>query len=273
MVIHDSRRFRRFTRVALSASVLAVAAVWTPAARGAATLCGSVVTDDLTLDQDLTCPADGLIVGADGVRIDLDGHSITGAGTGVGITVTGHAGVTIFGDGTIATFRTAVQIGESRDVVIKDTVLAENVDGVDVMQGSRGITIKANEFDTNSVRGVMLRSGVTDVEVKNNTFTGNRIGMLVNGPTNAIVKANFISSSLLAGIRVGPTATDNLLLDNVIIANPAGIEFVITAGASATGNTVQDNHVTANTCGLKGPTAGNTFRGNLVTANVTDFCA
>ena len=273
MVNHGFRRSARFARIAVVGSVIVVAAAVAPAASRTPSRCGEIITDDLTLDQDLACLAGGLVVGADGIKINLNGHSIVGAGTGVGITVIGHAGVTIYGDGTIARFFTAVLIRDSRDVVIKDNAVAQNVDGIDVQQGSRGITIKANELSANTTRGVMVRSDVTDVEVKNNTFTGNRVGVLVNGPTRATVKANFISSSLLAGIRIGPTATDNLLLDNIVVAGPAGIEFLIMSGAGATGNAIRDNTVTANTCGVKGPTAGNTFEGNTIAANTTDFCA
>jgi hypothetical protein len=39
---------------------------------------------DLKLDEDLTCPGDALFVDGDGIKIDLQGHTITGAGVGVG---------------------------------------------------------------------------------------------------------------------------------------------------------------------------------------------
>ena len=272
MVTHRSRRDSRFARVALTAVAVWVGVALAPPARGAEDLCGATISDDLRLDQDLVCLADGLTVGADGIQINLDGHSITGAGSGVGIKIEGHSGVTIFGDGTIANFMTGVRIVGSAEVVIKDTVLDGHVDGIDVQAGSRGIVIKANEISSNSTRGIMLRSGVTDVDVKNNTFTGNRVGVLVNGPTRSVVRANFITSSPLAGIRVGTTATANLLLDNIVVANLAGIEFLTAAGAGATGNTIKDNTVTANECGLKGPTTGNRLQGNYIAANTVDIC-
>src|SRR5689334_23912362 len=39
--------------------------------------CGSVITKDVTLRADLQCDKDGLIVGADGITINLNGHTIT----------------------------------------------------------------------------------------------------------------------------------------------------------------------------------------------------
>jgi hypothetical protein len=41
--------------------------------------CDSVVTADVTLTRDIgPCPADGLVVGASGITIDLNGHTVTG---------------------------------------------------------------------------------------------------------------------------------------------------------------------------------------------------
>ena len=36
-------------------------------------LCGATIVANLKLDQDLTCAGNGLIVGADGIKIKLDG--------------------------------------------------------------------------------------------------------------------------------------------------------------------------------------------------------
>ena len=60
--------------------------VFGPAA-AADDLCGATIVADLKLDQDLTCAGNGLIVGADGIKLNLDGHTITGSGGGVGVGV------------------------------------------------------------------------------------------------------------------------------------------------------------------------------------------
>jgi hypothetical protein len=42
--------------------------------------CGDVITQDTTLDSDLIdCPGDGLVIGADNVTLDLNGHTIDGS--------------------------------------------------------------------------------------------------------------------------------------------------------------------------------------------------
>ena len=68
-------------------------------------LCGATILDDLKLDHDLTCTGDGLIVGADGIRIDLNGYTLSGSGVGSGIVVTGRSNISISG-GTVRNFGT-----------------------------------------------------------------------------------------------------------------------------------------------------------------------
>jgi parallel beta-helix repeat protein len=272
VIRHDSRRVSASARAIVTVLFIAIVTLAAPAARTTADLCGATIVEDLTLDQDLTCAAGGPIVGADGIKINLQGHSITGAGAGVGITVSGRTGVTIFG-GTIGNFGTGVLTIGSTAVVIKDNLLRSNTDGVDVQAGSSDITIKANTFENNRTRGVMMRGGVSDVVVKDNTFTSNRVGVLVNGPTSSIVKANTISGSTLAAIRVGVTATDNLVLDNILTSNPVGIDFIPEGAVGAVGNSFIGNAIASNTCGIKGPYTENVFNENQFSGNTSDICA
>ena len=51
----------------------------------ASDLCGSTVITDLILDHDLTCTGNGLTVGADGIKINLNGHTITGPGSSIAL--------------------------------------------------------------------------------------------------------------------------------------------------------------------------------------------
>ena len=88
-------------------AALAVAA---PASAGSppAPACGQTVTAGVRLTADLAgCAGTGLVVGGDGITIDLGGHTISGTNApgGEGIAVDGHARVRIV-NGTIRGFRT-----------------------------------------------------------------------------------------------------------------------------------------------------------------------
>jgi parallel beta-helix repeat protein len=251
--------------------VLAALVFWGASTAAANDLCGATIFDDVRLDHDLTCAGNGLIVGADRVRINLDGHTITGSGSGVGISVVGRSDVSIKG-GTIRNFATGVVIANSRGVVVHDAQLVGHVDGIDVQAGSAGNTIKASHFQGNRTRGIMLRDATSAIVVKDNSFVANRVSILVNGPVGSTVKDNTVSSSTLAGIRIGQTATDNLISDNTITSNPAGIEFLVTAAGSAIGNLLRANTLALNACAVKGPVAGNTLTENVFQANAADSC-
>ena len=242
-----------------------------PAAHPLSDLCGVTIDTNLRLDHDLACPGNGLIVGADGIKIDLNGHTIAGSGTGAGISVTGRTDVTIFG-GTIKNFEAGIRTMNSTDIVIRENELSENTDGIDAQAGSHGNTIKHNVLRVNRSRGIMLRSDSVENVVSENTFTGNRVGILLFGAVETTVKGNLISESVLAGIRLNVLATGNLVRGNTVTSNPAGIEFLVTPTGSSVGNTITFNAIASNTCGLKGPVEGNTVRGNTFNDNGAETC-
>ena len=65
----------RLAPLAVLCAVAVLAAAGGADARRSAVACGDTITADVTLTADLTgCPGDGLIVAADGVRLDLNGH-------------------------------------------------------------------------------------------------------------------------------------------------------------------------------------------------------
>jgi hypothetical protein len=70
--------------------------------------CGSVLTTDTTLTADvLNCVGDGLLIGADNITLDLNGHVVGGDAVedpiDVGIRVLEHHGVTMT-NGTLQGF-------------------------------------------------------------------------------------------------------------------------------------------------------------------------
>ena len=234
-------------------------------------LCGMTVVSDLTFSDDLVCAGGGLVIGADNVTINLNGHTLAGSGTGIGIDVSGVTGVTIK-DGTIRNFMTGIRSFNAAELTIKNNQLRQNTDGIDFQAGSHGSTIKENQFSGNRTRAIMLRADVTQNTVKDNTFTGDRVGILLNGGTYHTVKDNIVTGTTLAGIRIGVTATSNVLKDNTLTLNPAAIEFLTSTDGSAVGNVFIENTLMNNLCAIKGPTTGNTFRRNDLEGNTSDAC-
>lgn len=235
--------------------------------------CGQLLETDVTLDNDLICSGDALTVNADGIRVNLNGHTIRGDGTGNGITVRGRIDVTIHG-GTIGGFLSGIFAATSSGVVIKDMGFTENREAV-FLNGTKGSTVKANVAWQNTLRGIMLRptlSGVTSTDnvVVDNILTDNPSGILVFGQSDNTLKGNAISGSTVAAVDLaGGGATGNVVKGNLLGTSAAGIKFGPGWGA---GNSVIGNSIQSNTCGLQGATGTNTFKDNVFSANGSDAC-
>ena len=138
--------------------------------------CGSVVTRDVRLRADLSCPGPGLVIGAPGVRIDLGGHTLSGPGDGVGIDGNGgFDGVTIR-NGTISGFLHGIDLVETDHGTIEQVLVTDNGRGINVSRsiGMRveRVVVDHNRFDGVSIafsedtvlrRSVVSRNGVSGV--------------------------------------------------------------------------------------------------------------
>jgi len=137
--------------------------------------CGDTITQDTTLDSDLTCSGDGLTITGANVTLELNGHTIQGSG---GLT----AGVGIFDavdpevrGGTIRSFRTGVDADGPTGLVVDHMLFEHNGTGVDCTY-SPGCSALDSTFVHNSggIRlfspdgGSPLRSYVQRNHVHNN---------------------------------------------------------------------------------------------------------
>ena len=106
----------RLPRLGLLAVVaMVVSAAGAPPASGATVTCGQSVATDVVLDHDLAnCPGDGLVAAADGITVDLNGHTIAGVGGSspdtVGVLLGDHSNVTVR-NGSLRGFTTASRRG------------------------------------------------------------------------------------------------------------------------------------------------------------------
>ena len=248
----------------------------TSASSPSSDLCGAMIMADMRLDYDLACPGNGLIVGTDGIKIDLNGHTIAGHGSGVGISVSNRAGVAISG-GTVKDFLAGVQLVNSTDIAIRKNRLTGNQDAIFLI-GSSGNIIKENTAWQNRRVGVMLRPSAINNSTQNlvveNTLSDNLNGIiLVDTPTGNTFKENRISGSGRAGIALNGGVSGNVIRGNTFTANAAGILFNVGAGGLLpTANTFVKNMIAMNTCGVQGPAGDNTFKQNQLRGNVADVC-
>ncbi|ODS36034.1 MAG: hypothetical protein A7316_03015 [Candidatus Altiarchaeales archaeon WOR_SM1_86-2] len=145
--------------------------------------CGDTIYASCTLNADLTSAGDCFTVGADGITIDGNGHSITGNTTGDGIETEGDKdGVTIK-NFKIYNFSTGIYLGGcgSDDNQITNNDVSLNLDGIiitDVECGSDNNTVIYNKITNNTNNGVYFNQGAYNNNLTENLICSN--GLDVN---------------------------------------------------------------------------------------------
>ncbi|HET9050879.1 MAG TPA: right-handed parallel beta-helix repeat-containing protein [Candidatus Dormibacteraeota bacterium] len=231
--------------------------------------CGMTVTQNLTLADDIgPCPGDGLVIGADGVHVNLNGHTIGGtyshAGTSVGVRATGRQKVKI-SNGTITGFDAGVALISGSGNTVTGLTVANN-------QGN------ANTFNSIFGDGVVMffSSGnivAGNVVANNGPFDG--IGMMGQGSDNNLVQNNVVKDTtnfnrpfnpgLGVGIITNPflgfdrprqvSLNANQIVGNTVTGNGSGgISTISNVGGVVRSNLVERN-------GLQSP-FGRTVPGN-----------
>src|SRR5687767_3918969 len=123
--------------------------------------CSDEITADTTLDSDLVnCQNNGIVIGADGITLDLDGHRIEGDGTeapgcnpntefcDVGIANDGHDRVTVR-DGSVREFEIGVLIGGARKNRVLEISATRHVEFGTVLGASSRSVIRGGSFSRN----------------------------------------------------------------------------------------------------------------------------
>jgi parallel beta-helix repeat protein len=231
-----------------------------------------MVTRDVTLRAALLgCPGDGLVVGALGVRINLNGFTISGskAPGSVGIRNVGHDGLTIEGGAAFATIQ-EFEVG----VLIADAARA-TVTGVATRSVLFGIRLERAD------RATLRRNDVGFFEggpALNACAATAPAGILVQESDHAVVRDNL---SQLTGFGILLIRShDNLIKGNgAAPARSDGNDCTGIALLDSDGNRVIGNTTTENRSGYSGAgdgimvdslSRGTALRENVATTNTDD---
>ncbi len=254
----------------LTTGLLAVvlAAVSGPV-EAATVTCNQTITVNTTVDNDLTCPSgNGLVIGANGITLDLNGHTIAGSenigtGGGIGVVISGRTGATVR-DGTVTGFRNGgVSLSGSSGILLSDldvsaqplTTAAVSVDAA----SSANRLVALRLFPRAYTPAVSLAGDgnlVRDSEMGAVCFST----LNVSGDGNRI-EGNVVSHEFLEGTcRVANTpfasaievtnGAGNEVVGNTANDNNAG--YGVSVRAAATGTLLQGNVASENTS-LGGP--------------------
>ena len=239
-----------------------------------AVTCGQVITGNVLLTNDISgCPGDGLIIGAAGIIVDLNGHTISGTGTGTGIRNDGFASVTITNSATtIENFQFGVVLGAGTYAnVVSNIRIAQSEVGIllwDADNGKVGNLIENNVFVANG-EGIVLGSGTQNAVLLGNTVevsTGN--GITLEASAGNRLESNVITLSGGAGIAIGEGSIANTLVTNTVSSSALhGIVVAVEAGP-AFGNIIEGNTATQNVGdGIHVSAAAHIIGGNVANQN------
>lgn len=170
--------------------------------------CGSTITTSVVLQEDLNCSGTGLVIGADSIVVNLNGHQIVGTGApgATGILVNRHSGVQITGGDSsiyslIRDFAVDVRFVGGRGDVLKNV----NLDG-----NGWGLTLDGTQF-------------ATAQNISTQTAAG---GVWVTGVGNSIINSSIMSLGI--GI-LGPGGKTATYLTNIsgngFFSNKVGIQL------------------------------------------------
>jgi len=276
-------------RVGVLCAVLVLVACVVPGsgqAHASNVSCGATITTNTKLDSDLTnCPSNGIVIGADNITLDLNGHTVGGDGVpapscfdddgicDLGISNSaGHVGVTIKG-GAVRGFDIGISVAGNENrvqgvatannssfgLILGDSTGSRIDHNSSVDDGVSGILMfdsSDSRIDHNSVAGTtgyaMPVFGSSRNRIDQNVLTGDQHGILLEssdaheGSNDNEIRANRISHG--GSIEIDHSS-DNRVEENTL-SNPG--DGILLGGAEHT--LVRDNSVTD--AGVGFPDAG-----------------
>jgi nitrous oxidase accessory protein NosD len=175
--------------------------------------CGEKVTRDTRLDRDLVnCRNNGIVIGADGVTLNLNGHTIDGDGKPFaacprgkicdgGVVIAGHNGVTVK-HGSVREFEVGVGVGGARrNRVLGVSSTTNRFFGFLIFNSTRSLVRNSSGSGNLAPDGDgMGLFGSRDIRLLHNSFRHNPLGLHVEDSTRTLIKANLFSRSSGPGI-------------------------------------------------------------------------
>jgi parallel beta-helix repeat protein len=199
-----------------------------------------------TLTGNITAATDGIVIERNNIVLNGAGYTVSGSGSGDGITLTNISNVTI-NNMIIKNFGWGVYLWSPFDC-----------------------TLSGNTVTANNDNGIMLNNSPGNTLFGNNTLSGNNVvndgyGIFLYASSNCTLSGNTVTANNAESIYL-QSSSDCTLSGNTVANN----EFGIYLYSSCDNNTLSGNNVKANKYDgitLDSSCDHNTLSGNTVTAN------
>lgn len=207
--------------------------------------CGDTITQDTTLDGDLIdCPGDGIVIGADNIKLDLNGHTIDGDSSDRYVGVQNFFGYNdnTIENGTLRDFGSAVflngtdhsvlrrlgleSVGEGVTLlnshntqIMRNLITGTLYCGICVLDSSPGQNlVKQNAVSNAGSWGIYVIDSV-DTRVVSNEASDSVVGIRIAAARDTRVEKNSTSSNSEDGIRADDGSSATLLRRNTADRN------------------------------------------------------
>ena len=217
--------------------------------------CGDTITTDTKLHRNLSnCPNNGLVIGANKVRLDLNGHTIDGDGElvdncpddefcDVGVLNEGHNGVTVEG-GKVREFELGVVIFGTTDNRLRRLCASTNGFGGVFVVDSGKTRIKNNSLDENGTSGLVFDRLRYSVIRGNSAVRNGHSSVFMFGSTHNLIEKNRLAHNG-DGIEMQESTSNRLRMNS--ISHSQGAAISVDMGAA---NRVRKNRINANGDGV-----------------------
>jgi parallel beta-helix repeat protein len=261
---------RRVSPAILALAVAGCLALGAGQASASHVSCGDTITTDTKLDNDLlNCPNNGIVIGADDITVDLNGHLIDGDGAefagcpegepcDFGVLNDGHNGVSMR-DGSVRQFAVGALVFSARHNRVLGISSSRNLlFGFVIADSARSLVRNSSGNRNPAPEGDGLGLfGSHDIRILHNSFRRNGLGIHVDDSAHNLIKRNRISRNAEFGIFM--QGDRNRVRRNRCRRNDACI--IVAPGSR---NVITRNRVSRGLAGI-GLEKG---RGNLVARNV-----
>ena len=187
--------------------------------------CGQVITRDVILLKDIECPGVGMIVGTDGITINLNNHRVSLANNtdtsripeveAIGILVPGQKNVTIRGPGVIKGFDKAIEFAGSGRGYVLDLKLIDNNIGLS-LKASDEITIYRSFIEGNTI-GIASQSSRDGFIMSNQVSQNTNEGIVLMDSNYFIIGANSLIGNGNIGVFLDVSSFNNTISSNNIL--------------------------------------------------------
>jgi parallel beta-helix repeat protein len=225
----------------VGAAVAAWLAVLAPGAQADQVACGQVVRASTTITNSLAgCAGDGIVIGAGGITVDLNGNTIQGTGLGAGVVNNGHDDVTI---------RNGALLNFDHGVILNPGTVRNSVTGLNLsknewsaihLNNASGNHVAQNHLSEFSDVGLRATNGSTD-----NAIIGNVVGagagdsfVVEFGSDRNWFEGNLVQTSAGRAVRVEASANTMVLGNEFQGSSDVAVEMI-----GAPGSVVQANKI------------------------------